>query len=50
MQRLLDAGEFVRGWRSDCYWMDIGRHDDYEQALEEFPRMRAALVPEDVAR
>jgi NDP-sugar pyrophosphorylase family protein len=50
VQRLLDAGEYVRGWRSDCYWMDIGRHDDYEQALEEFPRMRDALVPDDRAR
>jgi NDP-sugar pyrophosphorylase family protein len=50
VQRLIDAGEFVRGAHSDCYWMDIGRHDDYEQALEEFPRMREALVPDDRAR
>jgi NDP-mannose synthase len=46
VQRLLDAGEVVRGWHSDCYWLDIGRHDDYEQALEEFPRMRDVLVPD----
>jgi NDP-mannose synthase len=47
MQRLLDAGELVRGERSDCYWLDIGRHDDYEQALEEYNQMRHVLVPED---
>jgi NDP-sugar pyrophosphorylase family protein len=47
MQRLLDAGEHVRGERSDCYWLDIGRHDDYEQALEEYTQMRHVLVPDD---
>ena len=47
VHRLLAAGEQVRGERSDCYWLDIGRHDDYEQALEEYPRMRDALVPDD---
>jgi NDP-sugar pyrophosphorylase family protein len=49
IKRLLDAGEIVRAYRSDCYWLDIGRHDDYEQALEEFERMRDRLIPEDVA-
>jgi NDP-sugar pyrophosphorylase family protein len=47
VQRLIAAGEIVRGWRSDAYWLDIGRHDDYEQALEEFARMRPVLVPDD---
>ena len=45
--RLITAGELVRGWRSDAYWLDIGRHDDYEQALEEFAEMRDVLVPDD---
>jgi NDP-mannose synthase len=43
--RLIDAGETVRAWRSDDYWLDIGRHDDYEQAMEEFERMRDRLIP-----
>lgn len=47
MRRLLDAGEIVRAFRSDCYWLDIGRHDDYEQALEEFERMKDRLIPPD---
>jgi NDP-sugar pyrophosphorylase family protein len=43
--RLIDAGNVVRAWRSDDYWLDIGRHDDYEQAMEEFERMRDRLIP-----
>jgi NDP-mannose synthase len=46
VQRLLAAGENVHGWPSDDYWLDIGRHDDYEQAIEEFERMRHRLIPE----
>ncbi len=47
IRRLLEAGESVCAYRSDCYWLDIGRHDDYEQALEEFERMRDRLIPDD---
>jgi NDP-mannose synthase len=43
--RLIAAGETVRAWSSDDYWLDIGRHDDYEQAQEEFERVRARLIP-----
>ena len=43
--RLLDAGEVVRGRRSEDYWLDIGRHDDYETAMEEFERMRDRFLP-----
>jgi NDP-sugar pyrophosphorylase family protein len=46
VHRLLDKGLNVRGWHSDNYWLDIGRHDDYEQAIEEFERMRHRLIPE----
>jgi NDP-sugar pyrophosphorylase family protein len=45
--RLIDAGESVRAWQSDDYWLDIGRHDDYEQAQEEYDRMKDQLVPQD---
>ena len=45
MLRLIAAGETVRAWRSDDYWLDIGRPDDYEQAQEEFERMRDRLIP-----
>lgn len=45
--RLIAAGEVVNAWRPDAYWLDIGRHDDYEQAMEEFERMRDRLLPDD---
>lgn len=45
--RLMNGGEVVRGWRSTNYWLDIGHHDDYERALDEFEQMRPRLLPED---
>ena len=45
--KLIAAGEPVRAWRSDAYWLDIGRHDDYEAALEEFEQVKSRLIPED---
>jgi NDP-sugar pyrophosphorylase family protein len=43
--RLIAAGEVVRSWPSDDYWLDIGRHDDYEQAQDEFQAVRDRLIP-----
>ncbi len=43
--RLIAAGETVRAWPSEDYWLDIGRHDDYEQAQEEFETVRDRLIP-----
>lgn len=34
--RLKKAGEKVHCHKSDCYWLDIGRVDDYERAQEDF--------------
>ena len=45
--RLIAAGEVVRSWPSDDYWLDIGRHEDYEQAQEEFEAVRDRLIPPD---
>jgi NDP-mannose synthase len=43
--RLLAAGEVVRALRSDAYWLDIGRPDDYETAMDEFARMQDRFLP-----
>jgi NDP-sugar pyrophosphorylase family protein len=48
IMRLMAAGEVVRGWQSEDYWLDIGRHDDYEQAQEEFESVRHRLLPPEV--
>ena len=48
--RLIAAGEIVRAWPSEDYWLDIGRHDDYEQAQEEFESVRDRLMPPEPER
>jgi NDP-sugar pyrophosphorylase family protein len=45
VMRLIAADEVVRMWRSDNYWLDIGRHDDYERAVEEFEQYKERLLP-----
>jgi NDP-sugar pyrophosphorylase family protein len=45
MTRLSRNGHLVRGYRSDCFWLDIGRVDDYQQALEIFDERRAEFLP-----
>ena len=47
--RLLEAGEKVAGFPSNDYWLDIGRREDYELALQEiqsgsFPFQECALA------
>lgn len=43
--RLREAGETVLCYREDCYWLDIGRPDDYATAIEEFRRDRFRFLP-----
>jgi len=31
--------------KCDCYWLDIGRVDDYERAQEEFESQKDRLLP-----
>jgi NDP-sugar pyrophosphorylase family protein len=47
MTNLRDAGEDVRCHRAPCYWLDIGRSDDYETANEIFASRRAEFLPDD---
>ena len=43
---LLQNGEKVMGFPYNGYWLDIGRPDDYEQAVEEFSRLRSQFLRE----
>ena len=45
--RLIAAGELVKAWRFEGYWLDIGRPDDYEQAQDEFESRRRQFLPEE---
>lgn len=42
--RLIEAGERVVGYPYDGYWLDLGRLDDYEQAVEDFETMRPQFL------
>jgi NDP-sugar pyrophosphorylase family protein len=44
--KLIAADETVRAWRSDAYWLDIGRPQDYETAMDEFERLKSRLIPD----
>ena len=46
--RLLDKGEKVVGYSCDDYWLDIGSHEDYAQAQDEFEQMKDKLLPGNV--
>lgn len=45
--RLIAAGERVRSVPFDGYWLDIGRHDDFAQAQEEFESKRELFLPSE---
>lgn len=45
--RLLKEDQKVNVYNFDGYWLDIGRHDDYETAIEEFTAHRKDFLPED---
>jgi NDP-sugar pyrophosphorylase family protein len=48
MPDLLEAmrrdGHDIHCFREDCYWLDIGRHDDYELANEIFESRRSQFL------
>jgi NDP-sugar pyrophosphorylase family protein len=43
---MLAAGQPVHVQRCDGYWLDIGRPDDYMQAIDEFASMRERFLGE----
>lgn len=42
--RLIEAGERVMGYLFEGYWQDLGRPDDYEQAVQEFSSIRSQIL------
>ena len=42
---LIDNGQRVNVYKFDGYWLDIGRHDDYEMATKEFAAHRNIFLP-----
>lgn len=46
LESMRTQGSPVHCFRQDCYWLDIGRHDDYATANEVFDARRAAFLGE----
>jgi NDP-sugar pyrophosphorylase family protein len=44
--KLIAADQVVNVYHFDGYWMDLGRPDDYEQAVVDFEQMKAQFLPE----
>lgn len=47
VKKLLAAGEKVTGFPFAGYWQDLGRPDDYEQAVQDFATMHNEFLPEE---
>lgn len=45
---LISHGKKVVGFPFHGYWQDLGRPDDYEQAIQDFETMRDQFLPEDI--
>jgi NDP-sugar pyrophosphorylase family protein len=45
--KLIAAGEHVVTFPYDGYWMDLGRLDDYEQAVQDFEKIRPQILGEE---
>ena len=46
--KLIEHGEKVIGYPFDGYWQDLGRADDYNQAISDFESLRGHILGEDV--
>ena len=44
---MIGNGERVMSHRFDGYWQDLGRPDDYEQAVQDFDRLKPQILGED---
>jgi NDP-sugar pyrophosphorylase family protein len=47
VQNLLKERRPVRCYTFGGYWLDIGRHDDYERAVEKFEQNPAEFLPKE---
>lgn len=50
MLSLMDKGDTVRCYRYEDYWLDIGRVDDYQQAVDDFEQNRGRFLPWEAER
>ncbi|MBA7506731.1 UTP--glucose-1-phosphate uridylyltransferase [subsurface metagenome] len=46
VKKLLENNERVIGYPSNDYWLDIGRYDDYQRAIDEFEENKEKFLPD----
>lgn len=46
VMKLIDRGDRVLGYPFDGYWQDLGRPDDYEQAVQDFDALKPQILGE----
>jgi NDP-sugar pyrophosphorylase family protein len=44
IKKLLAKGKKVQGYENEEFWLDIGRHDDYEEAIRIFDSVKDRLL------
>lgn len=44
---LIEAGHPVGSYLFEGFWLDIGRHDDYERAIVQYEELKSMLLHED---
>jgi len=47
--RLIESGERVLSYPYEGFWMDLGRVEDYEQAIRDFEGLKAELLGDQVS-
>jgi len=45
VSKLIKAGEKIKRYPFEGYWQDLGRQVDYEQAVQDFDRLRDEILP-----
>lgn len=45
--RLLQQGQKVSSYQYSGYWLDIGRPDDYQEAIQKFETYRSEFLPDE---
>jgi NDP-sugar pyrophosphorylase family protein len=46
VMKLIERGDRVLGYPFDGYWQDLGRPDDYEQAVQDFDALKPQIFGE----
>jgi NDP-sugar pyrophosphorylase family protein len=47
-RKLISEREKIIGYLSDDYWLDIGRKDDYEKAIDDYEKMKQEFFRKDL--